>query len=89
MIFLNILTGHATMIGKETGKIMLWDRRSRSCKICEYHLAKQTQIPDHDCPKNWSGSSKVMESDMAVSMSHFLKDEGCEINGMLLDMQVL
>ena len=87
--FLKILTGHATMIGKETGKIILWNCRSISCKICEYHLAKETQIPDHDCPKNWSGSSKAMESDMAVSMSHFLKDEGYEIKGMLLDLQVL
>ena len=66
--FLKILTGHATMIGKETGKIILWNRRSISCKICEYHLAKEAQIPDHDCPKNWSGSSKAMESYMAVSI---------------------
>ena len=80
--FLKILT---TMIGKETRKIILWNHRIISCQICEYHLAKETQIPDHDCPKNWSGSSKAIESDMAVSMSHFLKDEGYEIKGMLLD----
>ncbi|CAG2216971.1 unnamed protein product [Mytilus edulis] len=61
------------MIGKETGKIMLWDQRSRSCKTCEYHLANQTTIPDHLCSKNWYGSSKAMESDMAVSMAHTLK----------------
>ncbi|XP_063414850.1 uncharacterized protein LOC134696828 [Mytilus trossulus] len=48
----NSNTGHATMIGKETGKIMLWDQRSRSCKTCEYHLANQTTIPDHLCLKN-------------------------------------
>ena len=87
--FLKILTDHATMIGKETGKIILWNHRSISCQICEYHLAKETQIPDHDCPKNWSGSSKATQSDMTVSMSHFLKDEGYEIKGMLLDLQIL
>ncbi|XP_071146651.1 uncharacterized protein [Mytilus edulis] len=75
----NSNTGHATMIGKETGKIMLWDQRSRSCKTCEYHLANQTTIPDHLCSKNWYGSSKAMESDMAVSMAHTLKNDGCEI----------
>ncbi|VDI30256.1 Hypothetical predicted protein [Mytilus galloprovincialis] len=67
------------MITKETGKIMLWDQRSRSCKTCEYHLANQTTIPDHLCSKKWYGSSKAMESDMAVSMAHTLKNDGCEI----------
>jgi hypothetical protein len=43
--FLKILTDHATMIGKETGKIILWNRRSISCKICEYHKGNTDSRP--------------------------------------------
>ena len=79
-VWLNI-AGHATFIGKETGKVLLYDVRSRTCKTCEYYQTKET-VPEHVCTINWHGSSKSMEADMAVSMAHTLKDNGCEINGL-------
>lgn len=81
--FILILAGHATFIGKETGKVLSFDLRSKTCKICEFHQNKKETVPEHECHLNWHGSSKSMEADMAVSMVHRLKDDVCEMNGML------
>ncbi|XP_052083925.1 uncharacterized protein LOC127721281 [Mytilus californianus] len=78
----NSNTGHATFIGKETGKVLSFELRSKTCKICEFHLNRKETVPEHECQLNWHGSSKSMEADMAVSMAHRLKDDECEINGM-------
>ncbi|VDI52206.1 Hypothetical predicted protein [Mytilus galloprovincialis] len=76
----NSNTGHATFIGKETGKVLSFDLRSKTCKICEFHQNKKETVPEHECHLNWHGSSKSMEADMAVAMAHRLKDDECEIN---------
>ena len=38
-----------------------------------------------DCRKNWTGSSKSMEPDMAVNMLHNLKDKGFHVKNLVLD----
>ena len=70
-----IWTGHASMVGKNTGKIIAYEVRSKCCKVCDLHAGKNSTVPSHDCPKNWSGSSKAMEADMALSMTHQLAQE--------------
>ncbi|VDI29330.1 Hypothetical predicted protein [Mytilus galloprovincialis] len=75
----NSNTGHSTFIGKESGKVLSFELRSKACKTCEYHQSRKETVPDHDCHLNWHGSSKAMEADMAVTMAHRLKDDGCEI----------
>ncbi|XP_063438315.1 uncharacterized protein LOC134719240 [Mytilus trossulus] len=76
----NSLTGHASMIGKQTGKVTCYDIRSKSCKFCEHHEGKKDTVPSHDCCRNWYGSSKSMEPDMAVSMAHKMNDNECPID---------
>ncbi|CAC5380311.1 unnamed protein product [Mytilus coruscus] len=76
----NSLTGHASMIGKQTGKVTCYDIRSKSCKFCEHHEGKKETVPSHDCCRNWYGSSKSMEPDMAVSMAHKMNDNECAID---------
>ncbi|VDI04208.1 Hypothetical predicted protein [Mytilus galloprovincialis] len=63
----------------ESGKVLSFELRSKACKTCEYHQSRKETVPDHDCHLNWHGSSKAMEADMAVTMAHRLKDDGCEI----------
>ncbi|CAC5369589.1 unnamed protein product [Mytilus coruscus] len=64
----NSHTGHASLIGVNTGKVVEFDVRTRNCSICQYHIGKNEPNPPHECNVNWTGSSKGMEPDMACSM---------------------
>lgn len=63
-----MLKGHATVVGAETGKIIGYETRIKSCRVCESAGKKGIQAKEHSCRKNWSGSAKAMEADMVVSM---------------------
>ena len=71
------------MIGRESG--MITYVRSRCCKFCEYHKGKTEPLPYHECSKNWDGSSKSMEPDMAVAMAHKMENEGFRIDAIHAD----
>uniref|UniRef100_A0A8W8JFW7 Exonuclease domain-containing protein n=1 Tax=Magallana gigas TaxID=29159 RepID=A0A8W8JFW7_MAGGI len=62
------LTGHCSMMGVETGKVIDYSVRSKTCKICENAERKNTPPAPHECTRNWTGSSKSMEPDMIVEM---------------------
>ncbi|XP_063436637.1 uncharacterized protein LOC134718075, partial [Mytilus trossulus] len=47
---------------------------------CEHHEGKKDTVPSHDCCRNWYGSSKSMEPDMAVYMAHKMNDNECPID---------
>ena len=53
--------------------------------MCDYHSRRKEEIPDHDCCKNWHGSSKAMEADMASTMLHELHDLGTEVKAIHAD----
>ncbi|VDI44533.1 Hypothetical predicted protein [Mytilus galloprovincialis] len=78
-------TGHASMIGLKTGKVMDYAYRSRSCRVCEVHEERKETVSAHDCCRNWKGTSKGMEPDMAVEMTHKLNDSGCQIKVLHAD----
>ena len=59
-----ILVGHCSMIGKETGKVIGYGVRCKSCRTCEYAKASNTVAKPHDCRQNFDGSAKAMEQDM-------------------------
>ena len=73
------------MIRVKTGKVLEYAYRNKSCKVCEYHENRKETVPDHDCFRNWKGTSKVMEPDMAVEMAHKLKESRCEIQVLHAD----
>jgi hypothetical protein len=39
----------------------------------------------HECSKNWDGSSKSMEPDMAVAMAHKMENDGFRIDAIHAD----
>ena len=41
---------------------------AKECRICSYNEAQSKEPPPHDCPRNYSGSSKAMESDAALNL---------------------
>ncbi|XP_052085196.1 uncharacterized protein LOC127722351 [Mytilus californianus] len=48
-------------------------------------MGRKETVPSHDCSKNWQGTSKGMEPDMALEMTHNLKDNGCPIHVLHAD----
>lgn len=75
------LSGHASMIGRTTGKVISYAVRLKKCRSCE----KDDNNNDHDCRKNWDRSSKAMESDMALEMLHELKAKDFHVKSIIMD----
>ncbi|XP_061186114.1 uncharacterized protein LOC133195733 [Saccostrea echinata] len=79
------LTGHCSMIGSQTGKIVGYSFRNKSCRICE-RAEKNNQAPvPHGCKRNWTGSSKSMESDMVVEMVKSTIKKGIKVEALVGD----
>lgn len=64
------------MIGEKSGKVVGYTVRSKGCKVCEVAERQHHEIPEHDCRKNWTGSSKGMEPDMVMEMVEKAKEKG-------------
>lgn len=79
------LSGHCSMIGAQTGKVVGYSVRSKFCKMCDVS-SKQGQVSkSHDCRCNWDGSSKSMESDMVIEMVTKHHKAGHEISTIIAD----
>ncbi|XP_071168369.1 uncharacterized protein [Mytilus edulis] len=62
------LTGHCSMIGSKSRKIIGYKWRSKTCRICEV-ASRKGKIPKlHQCRKNFGGSAKAMEPDMVIDL---------------------
>ena len=64
----NSLSGHSSLIGEKTGKVLNYTTRKKSCRFCDTAERNGTKPREHDCRKNWQGSSKSMEPNMAIDM---------------------
>ena len=64
----NSKSGVGTVIGNRTGKICGYGVRSKDCRTCVINQNKGLDPPDHQCSKNWEGSSRSMEPDVAVEI---------------------
>ncbi|XP_069119349.1 uncharacterized protein [Argopecten irradians] len=78
----NSLSGHCTMVGCKTGKVVSYAVRSKSCRICDRSKTKGTVTRKHLCRRNWNGSAKAMEPDMVVEM---VKSSSVEIEAIVGD----
>jgi hypothetical protein len=61
----NSLSGRAFLIDAQSGKIVAMQVCSKSCLKCSRAVKKGTaeeNVPEHECPKNYDGSSKGMEA---------------------------
>lgn len=68
------------MIGASTGQVVSYAIRCKKCKQCDQKNGK-----DHDWRRNWSGSSKSIESDIAVEMLHKMKEQGFHVKNLVMD----
>ncbi|XP_053391808.1 uncharacterized protein LOC128554565 [Mercenaria mercenaria] len=78
-------SGIGTMIGNRTGKICAYGVRSKTCRKCSYHLSKGCTPPEHACSKNWDGSSKAIEPDVAVENVTDIESRGVKVGVMIMD----
>ena len=62
------LSGHAFMCGCRSGIIVSAVIIAKECRLCSYYEAQSKEPPSHDYPRNYSTSSKAMESDAALSL---------------------
>lgn len=73
------------MIGVNTGKVLSYAVRSKSCRVCSSQKKGTSPVKDHDCRKNWSGSAKAMEPDMVVEMVNKTSEKGVLVTGVVGD----
>lgn len=66
------------MIGMETGKIVAFDLKTTDIAKCLFS-------DDHECNKNFNGSSKAMESALAIDMAKSLKDRWFKFSKITMD----
>ena len=43
------------MIGNQTGKVVGYSVKNKTCRICENAENKSKQLAPHDCKRNWKG----------------------------------
>jgi hypothetical protein len=72
------------MIGHNTGKIVGYGLRCKSCRICSWAKTKGQTPREHDCVVNFTGSSKAMEPDMACEIVHKIESGGDVTVGTLV-----
>ena len=58
----NSPSGHALFIGGRTKKVVAYYVLSKICRKCLFAEKTGAIAPPHDCPRNYEGSSKGMES---------------------------
>ena len=62
------LSGHTFLIGAHSKKIVSTQVTSKVCSTCSAADGKGIEPIKHDCPRNYHGSSKAMETDAALSL---------------------
>ena len=63
----NSFTGHGAVHGVAAGNVLDFATRNKTCRTCAASENQNKPTP-HDCWKNNSGSSKIMESVVACEL---------------------
>ena len=66
------LSGHVFYIGCLSQQIICAIVTAKKCRICSLNELKGIEPPELNCPKNYTGSSKAMEVDAALTISEEL-----------------
>lgn len=80
----NSKSGRGSLIGNETNKVLGYKVLSKFCAMC----SRGHPADDHDCVKNYEGSSKGMEPVAAVDLcldNPNLKAAGCRVTKLVGD----
>jgi len=81
----NSLSGFGSVVGLYTQKVLNFGLRQKDCRICVMNERKGAIIPQHDCVRNWTGSSKAMEADLASELILEIDGKECEVSTLIMD----
>ncbi|XP_062617807.1 uncharacterized protein LOC134279410 isoform X3 [Saccostrea cucullata] len=81
----NSLTGHASLFGEKTKKLIGYSVMAKKCRICAAAKVKGVPPRKHKCRVNWTGSAKAMEPAMACQMLKNVEDEGVKVTTLIMD----
>ena len=62
------LSGHTFYIGCLSQQIICAIATAKQCRIFSLNELKGIRPPEHNCPKNYTGSSQTMEADEALTI---------------------
>jgi len=73
----NSLSGDALLVGQHARKPVAWYILGKACSFCQgwmrsYRGKHGEPIPQHDCRKNWDGSSGAIEPIAILEMTKLL-----------------
>ncbi|XP_050519213.1 uncharacterized protein LOC126893255 [Diabrotica virgifera virgifera] len=77
----NSFSGAAVIVGFKTKKVLFLTVRNKFCIICKKY---STDTPQHNCYKNWNGSSSAMEANIITE--GFIKS--IEMYGLIFNKMV-
>ena len=63
----NANSGVGVIFGAATKKLLYMGVKNKYCAVCSIAQKKKSKPPNHQCFKNWSGSSTSMEADIIAS----------------------
>lgn len=71
--------------GKETGKVIAVGTRLMHCRVYSNKKSSEPGAKYHDCRANWGGSSRGMDSDLAVEMLNTQKYDTFQVSTIIGD----
>ncbi|XP_062603897.1 uncharacterized protein LOC134265692 isoform X2 [Saccostrea cucullata] len=84
----NSLSGHVTVMGKNTKKCLSYGIACKTCRKCRNRKSssrKNSSKTTHRCRRNWSGSAKGMEPFLTVQCLKSLKEKGLGVKTLIMD----
>ena len=82
---MNSKSGHSSVIGEKAGKIVDYEVKIKSCRVCDIAVRNGAPPRQHNCCKNHDGSSKSMEQESAVASLTSLREKGIEVTSFTTD----
>ena len=61
-------SGHAFIIGASSKGIIVMVLYSQACRKCDVAEKRREEAEEHECPKNFEGSSKIIEASTILNM---------------------
>ncbi len=81
----NSLTGHASLMGVRTRKVIGLGVKSKRCLKCSRPKRKNKTPKPHKCGKNHTGSAKSMEAAIVVELLKDCKEKGVPVGELVGD----
>jgi hypothetical protein len=81
----NSPSGAVHLIGANNGNLLGTVCLSKLCAKCDLAEKKCTEPREHNCPKNYDGTSKAMDAVASVQLVINLHSKGYALNKLVMD----